>query len=304
MANSIIIEKVYERDIDLLVMRLLSTEPSVLEYFCNKMKITDYKLQEVAHSVSDINGESDIVVKLSKDGLVHLLMIENKIDAAAQPEQYARYKKRGDKQLRDNNASSYSVCIMAPAEYLAENSEAQKYDFKVAYEDLLELDTVKNDVFASAMLKKAVEKKQSAGEISLAVSEFWQNYYLYQQEHYPWLNLNYGSANKGPYATWPSFKTGVPGTRLIHKSEQGYVDLEFSGKAEQQAELAQRIKPYKHDDMHWRPTGGSASIGIEVSKVDFSKGFTEYQEEMRSIFDAISRLQKLVLRLYDEGLSS
>lgn len=302
MQKVITFEKVYERDIDLLIMRLLSNDKSVVNFFCEKINIEDYKVLEIAHSVSDADGESDIVVKLNSAGAIHLLMIENKIDAAAQPEQYARYKLRGEKQKKDNTIAGYSICIMAPAEYITENNEAKKYDFQISYEELMELDAVKKDRFAFAMLTKAIEKQKSAGEISFTVSEFWQNYYVYQQEHFPWLTLNYNSTQKGPSAIWPSFKTGVPGTRIIHKSEKGRVDLEFAGKADMQPILAEKIKPYKQEDMRWYPTGASVSIGIEVERMDFTKPFVDYRDAMRNVLDAVSRLQRMVLKLYDDGL--
>ena len=295
-------EKVYERDIDLLVMRLLSGHKSVLDYFCEKIQKKGFSLKEIAHSVFDIDGESDIVLKLECSEKIHLLMIENKINAAAQPEQYNRYKIRGEKQVEAGYIDSYSICLIAPSEYISGNQKAQEYAFAVTYEELLSLDAVKHDSFATALLNKSIEKQKSTCEINLAVSEFWQNYHIYQKEFYPLLNLNYSSTQKGPAATWPSFKTGIPGTRIIHKSELGYVDLEFSGKADIQSELAQKIKPFKDEDMRWHPTGGSASLGIEVSKMDFKMSFADYKEQMLTVLDAVSRLQKLVLRLYDEGI--
>lgn len=295
-------EKVYERDIDLLVMRLLSAHKSVVDFFCEKIQKKGFTLKGIAHSVFDADGESDIVVSLEHVGKVHLLMIENKINAAAQPEQCARYKVRGDKQVEAGLADSYSICMIAPGEYISSNTKAQEYDFVIAYEELMLLDAVKSDSFAMALLKKSVEKQRSTGEINLAVSEFWQNYHVYQKEFNPSLKLNYSSTQKGPAATWPSFKTGIPGTRIIHKSEQGYVDLEFSGKAKIQPVLAEKINPHKDDDMKWRPTGESASLGIKVEPMDFKKSFTEYQMQMRDVLEAVSRLQTLVLKLYDKGL--
>lgn len=58
-------EKVFERDIDLLMINKFCNDQNVLNYFCSKLGINNYYVESIQHSVSDENGESDISVILN-----------------------------------------------------------------------------------------------------------------------------------------------------------------------------------------------------------------------------------------------
>ena len=112
------LERICERDIDLLLMRLFVSNSNVCELFYNKAGLTDYKIESVQHSAIDLYGESDIEVLMQKDGFRYLIMIEDKIDAPAQAEQYERYVKRGKKYIKENVIDDFLVFI---ADYGFEN---------------------------------------------------------------------------------------------------------------------------------------------------------------------------------------
>lgn len=60
----------------------------------------DFTVDTVAHSVTTEDGESDIEVTLIIENKKVAFLIEDKIDAAAQPEQADRYTTRGRKAVK------------------------------------------------------------------------------------------------------------------------------------------------------------------------------------------------------------
>lgn len=294
-------ENVYERDIDLLIINAISKRSGICDLFAKQMGIEEYRVEEIIHSATDLHGESDISVILSSHGQRYLMLIEDKIDAVAQPMQYERYIKRGEKAVENGEVSSYSVFIVAPQEYLDSNKAAKKYRYKISYEEMLAEFELEKNIYATALINKALSKSREI-VIDESVTKFWIEYYKYQEKYYPQLNLHKSSIEKSSRATWPDFKTVLKKTKILHKSEQGKVDLEFSGMAEKINSLANVLKDYIDEDMHWHVTGKSASVGIDVLKIDFSEPFSKYEKDMVGVFDAVNRLNMLAITIQDEGL--
>ena len=89
---NIIVEKVLERDIDLLMINKFIYDTNVLKYFLNKIDKDGYSISSIQHSLMDQEaGESDITVIVEKDNHKIGLLIEDKIDALAMPNQRKRY---------------------------------------------------------------------------------------------------------------------------------------------------------------------------------------------------------------------
>lgn len=91
------VSSVTERDIDLLLLEELNVSEVFCRWFYNRVtgRRDTPRCEGAWHSVSDAQlGESDLIA-IYDNGVV--VMLENKIDAAAQPEQGARYRRRGEK---------------------------------------------------------------------------------------------------------------------------------------------------------------------------------------------------------------
>ena len=85
-------------------------------------------------------GLSNDIAAIFKDleGRKTAILIENKIDALAQPNQAARYRSRGDAGIEKTWWHKYRTCMIAPQAYLDANSEAELYDARVSYESIKE----------------------------------------------------------------------------------------------------------------------------------------------------------------------
>lgn len=97
MLPTLPLEAVSERDIDLLLCEEWSVNADYRRRFLRRVSggLEEMEFERLAHSVTDpIHGESDIVMLRQHGDHRHALLIENKIDAIAQPEQAARYAKR------------------------------------------------------------------------------------------------------------------------------------------------------------------------------------------------------------------
>ena len=120
MLPELILEAVSERDVDLLILEEMSVNRTFIEAFLAEIGLDELQQWKVFHSVTDSAlGETDLLVRLVLGGgRTRAVLIENKIDAIAQPEQANRYKLRGEAGIENGDWGSFSTCIMAPERYL------------------------------------------------------------------------------------------------------------------------------------------------------------------------------------------
>lgn len=124
-----------ERDIDLLLLEELHVNPDFAAWLAQKAQIEGL-FERAWHSVSSSGlGESDLLVRYRNDLDRTILMIENKIAAAEQPDQAKRYRKRAKRLLEAGDADRTVTAMFAPAAYLASRSAAG-YDLHLSYEDI------------------------------------------------------------------------------------------------------------------------------------------------------------------------
>ncbi len=127
-----IIEAVYERDIDLLLVEEFFCDIEFIRHFLRETPISlplSIDSVSVKRSVTDKTGETDIVVEYhSLNGRICLL-IENKIDANFQPGQIERYRDR-----KKTIAYQVYTVLIAPYDYL---NGVIGFDYTVSYESLI-----------------------------------------------------------------------------------------------------------------------------------------------------------------------
>lgn len=132
---------VREHDIDFSVAQLVETSNPFRHWFVSQtdpaIELDEY-IGGVIHASYAGEGESDIEFGfLTATGDRHLVLVENKIDAAKQPDQIERYYNRGQYRVEREEWDSYTVCLLAPERYVSEEDEAG-FDSIIHYEDVLE----------------------------------------------------------------------------------------------------------------------------------------------------------------------
>jgi hypothetical protein len=294
---------VSEKDIDLLVIEELVASNEFCNLFLSKMNRTDFTLISIQHSNNDIElGESDITAIFSNGKIKHALLIEDKIDAVAMPNQCGRYYDRGNLAINNGKYGSFDIFLIAPNEYIESNTEAKKYPYNITYEELIEFfenQSGPRSLYKLQTLKMAVDKKQSGyvPQTDHKITQFNKLYDAYKDEHFPQLHLNSYTGDRGPRAFWPSYRSFFKYGHITHKSDKGYVDLMFRGLGEHLGHINNCLKNILEGDMQIVQTGKSGSVRIYVPIIDFKGDFDKQVSNLNLVFQAVDRLTKLTSKI-------
>lgn len=284
-----------ERYIDLLIMEEFISEPEFARMLLSAANILgDYTILTAIHSKTDADlGESDIVFIVNIDGNRHSLHIEDKIDAGAMPNQHDRYHLRAQKDIAAGLYDTYSVLLIAPKKYIAENKEAQKYANKLTYEQMRQHFSQNSDSRAKyklALIDRAITVQKSGYqyEANPAMVCFCNEMIAHQKKYYPGLPL-------GTVAWWPEYPTLLKDTKVVLKADRGFCDLQFGHTLAE--DLYPRVKDHLSDRMHVVPAGKSASVRIMVTPLPFDARFSDYQSAVNETFAALTELYNLSNKL-------
>ena len=293
----VIIEKVLERDIDLLMINKFIYDKKVLNLFLNKINFEGYSVKTLQHSLSDSQGESDITVIVEKDNHKIGLLIEDKIDAIAMPNQRERYNIRGQRGIKNKLYDEFYVFMIAPVDYLKTNSEAQLYENQISYEELKNV--MKDDIYAVTLIEKAIEEKKNGYIVQehSGVTQFWEKYYEYIRNNYPTIKINEVHGPRGESAMWPEFSTYYPNVKIIQKSDRGYLDLTFSKMGNYITIFNKYVLNYLNNNMTIEKTGKSMAIRMIFPKIDFRNDFDNYSKELKECLDKALVLYNLLNKI-------
>ncbi|MGC9445370.1 MAG: hypothetical protein ACP5E9_10675, partial [Candidatus Methanospirareceae archaeon] len=240
------IEAVGERDIDLLLLEEFHVSEQFQDWFAAKALGTEShrrRFETASHAVTDHElGESDLVAYYSDPhGRILAILIENKIDAPAQPSQATRYEKRGKAGINARRWNDFKTCIVGPSSYLKSTPDAAEYQVSITYEEMCEFfgslsKTDKRYHYRKRMVEEAIEQNRRGyqPEDHPAVHQFWLRYWETVRNEFPELRMPQPKI-KPINSDWPHlYDAGVRGGRkVVHKMAQGYVDLEIPSRGNQ-----------------------------------------------------------------------
>lgn len=303
---------ILEHDMDMLFLEEFACSNAFCKIFLDKIGISKAEVCLTWQSKTDEQlGESDMTVIFDCNGRKVALLIEDKIDAIAMPEQPARYVLRGDKGICNGEYDEYYIFIVAPQEYLDKNEKAKGYPNHVSYEEIKEYFEQLNDSrssFKIAQINLSIEKQKNGYQLikNSAVTEFWNKYVDYKKQHFPNLNLAVHNDIKPTNGVWPHFRSNTVGTFIYHKSNVGRVDLTYSRQADKIEEikkfLVEIIGDYYEKGLNVVKTGKSCAIRINVPVIIFSKSFEEQETLVHQAFQAVDRLYNLSIKLEMAGI--
>lgn len=288
-----------ERDMDVLFLEAIASDYGFAELILEetKLKGRNFKTCSIELSKTDPElGESDITWVIEADNRKYGILIEDKIDAIAMDEQYERYKKRGNKGIANGEYDEYFIFMFSPEKYHKNNNEAQKYKLFVSYEVFLKYLNQKNDVISkirARKLEQALVKAKSHSNVIIneSVNAYFRKYKQYQREHYSELDLRTKEESNG---YWAQYATRLGKVYLLHKMQEGYVDLTFSGGAEKYTTYQMLLATLKNCGIQGitvERTGKAASFRIEVPELNMEGKFEETSiQELNECFEAIKRL--------------
>jgi len=276
------VEALNARDMDLRFLEELCVSADFAEWVVRKTHLESVCFEAVdhaQHSVSDADGESDLVfVFRSAAGERRALLIENKVNAPAQPDQAKRYGDRAQSGLKEGRWTHYETCIVAPAQYLDAGQKADGYGARLSYEDIAEWvekhgETSSRHLYRARLVRDAIARarRQGISRTDPQVTAFWKAYWADVSTLYPELELKEPS-DKGPGSTWIVFRPRKLGKRrtLDHKLERGVVDLSLlSARAEDVGTLREKFRVVlSAGGLSVVPTGKSAAIRIKVTELN------------------------------------
>lgn len=153
---------------DMLLAQAVITDPEFCRIIVDKTehigKAFSVKKVDVSKEDSKL-GESDVTVVIDVEGELHGLLIEDKIDAGAQPDQHGRYVKRGKLGVEAGDYKAFSIFLFCPEKYYKNNSEAKLYEHLLTYEECKGYFDSKNDplsMFRSQQLEQAIKKQKAS----------------------------------------------------------------------------------------------------------------------------------------------
>lgn len=309
---------VSERDMDLLFLEEFAVNRDFLNLFTQKIEgvdLADYEI--VSEEVSFVDaalGESDLTVILENKGHKVALLIEDKINAVAQPRQYERYVERGEKGVREKLYDAFYVFLVAPAEYFNGNDSAEKYPLKVSYEEcrnLFESCTDARSKMKVQQLTEAIEQghKPYIKVVDSTSTSFWARYVRYMQIHYPDIELKSKVGEKSKNGDWPTYKTGLDmkAVYIHHKMKMkgvdySSIDLTFNGLAEYREELKTLLKEMLGEQYDAQfgvhKAGKSAVLRLVAPKcLDWQVPFEEQVNTVEEHLRLVSKLCEAAKRI-------
>lgn len=293
-------KKIYEHDMDLLIIEEFVADRGFAQLFLNKLNLPDnYTIHHVAHSLADADGESDITLILQYPDKKVAVLIEDKIDAPTMPEQSERYRKRAESAIMRGEYDYYYVMLAAPSAYHEEhiNDNNAAYAYRISYEELREYLSKQTSPHAwvkTAMIDHAIKEKKAGYLVQevKSVTAFWNNLRKHCKETYPNLILVGEEAPKGASACWPEFRTSLGTIKVIYKSQYGYVDLEFPKYGDRIGDLTAVIKNRQPEGAQIWKTGKSASLRLKNDKwiISFTHDFDASKTIIDEVLQAVSVL--------------
>ena len=298
---------IIERDIDILILEEFISSQAFANIFLSRIGMSDVDVVDVEHSKTDAElGESDITVIVQGANKKHGLLIEDKIDAVAQPDQCKRYFERGERGVKNGDYESFDVFIVAPEKYLMNNEEAAKYPIKVRYEELLSYFKAQDDarsLFKASQIEQAISHQKTeykVVEVS-SVTEFWNKYIDFQELNYAHLSSVNSKGPKGARSTWPTYRTVHKDVTIVHKTEKGFVDLSFRGGYKNIHLLATFLEESEGNlktlGLSIEQASNSAVLRKKISPIDVMMPFESQQVEIEKAFQVIDMLNDIALRL-------
>jgi hypothetical protein len=284
---------VAERDVDLLLMEEFHVSTPFVKWFCTKVGLDQVEPAGAWHSLSDTDGETDLLLRVERKGKRIGILIENKIAAPEQDEQDRRYHLRGIRSREQGKLDEYVTVMCAPATYLGSLSEQSAYQHRVSYEDIADWFTTQTErrcEWRAHVMREAIE--QGRRGYTMAVNEtntaFHMAYWLYLQKHHPRITMA-RPKSRGSNSNWIILKGyGFPkGVQMHHKFDQQVVEIGYAGRTVEDILTA---KPDWPEDITPVQKGGTASLSIMVPIVDMNLGVEAQTAAIERVMEAAYRL--------------
>lgn len=269
-----------ERDLDLIFAEECSANSAFRSFLLREagspVEAPDSVIAVTRHATHS-TGESDLMLDTRfADGTLVRLLIENKVDAAMQREQAARYRTRAISYVADGRCDVCLTLLVAPDRYFGNDDSG--FDGEVSYEQIIE--EIRSSVidrhrlaFRLSVIESAIDKATLGYQrrADAAMNTLWEQYRSIAAALAP--ELNVPDANGRPTGShFVYFKPdGFPSPiQLIHKFAYGRVDVQFPRWGSAMGLLRQHLSGILPEGCELVRAGKSVALRREVTKVTVS----------------------------------
>jgi len=239
-------------------------------------------------------GETDILFSYNSNDKKIFVLIENKLDASFQDEQFNRYLKRVDKYLTKKECDNAFAVLIAPKLYCENQSDFENYLTYETISEKLEYVGTKRKLFKSNLLQIATEKLRRGYQPinSIPVQKFWHSYWKFKEEKYPSLIMK--KPDIVPHnSDWPMlYDSDLKNIVFYHKLGQGNTDATFKGFPE---EVEFKIKELLPEWAKFEKHSKSCSIRVFSGKIDRTKDFNEQIDNVNNGLKNLERIKNWLI---------
>lgn len=272
------LSSVAERDIDLLLMEEFHVSDEFVSWFAEQVEEGSATPDGAWHSLSDTDGETDLLLRVRCGRERIGILIENKVAAPEQDAQAERYHLRGIRSREAGKFDRYVTVMCAPSRYLSGISETSVYQFRVAYEaiaDWFARRPDKRSQWRCEIMREAIEQGRRGYTMAVneANSRFHHEYWSHLTRKHPKL-LMAKPGNKGSKSSWIIMKgSSFPkGVKLHHKIDQRTVELGFESTSIDDIFAIQPVWP---DEIRVMQKGKTASLVMDAPHIEMSGSLTD-----------------------------
>jgi len=287
---------VQERDIDLLILEELHATPAFAAWWATQLGLSGATFDGAWHSVSNADGETDVLLRVHVGQERIGILIENKIAAVEQHEQDVRYHRRGAQGMKDAWFDRYLTCMVAPQAYLNGVADDSRYDARIPYESIGAWFAEQPGARA-AWRRRVVDEAVKQGRrdyrkiVSESVTAFHRDYHAYLCRTQPTLRMA-PPTPKGPQSDWIIVQAlgWPPGLWLNHHmSSKGGDSVDLGLKGYTQADIGSRVGELPLDIIPFT-SGKKAGLSIRVPTVNYKGSVAAQTDALDEVFAAMLRL--------------
>jgi hypothetical protein len=293
---------VAERDIDLLLMEEFHISGDFVAWFCGALGIFGVEPAGAWHSVSDMDGETDLLLRVVKDTRRIGILIENKVGAPEQDLQAERYHLRGIRSRESGKIDDYVTVMCAPQRYLDGLAANSAYEHRFPYERIAEWygrQEGRRAAWRHRVMTEAIEQGRRGYQMATnaVTTAFHMSYWEHLRLRHPRIQMA-RPADRGSKSNWIIMKgLSFPrGVQIHHKFDQQVVELGFSGRTIDDILAAE---PHLPENVAVVKKGKTASLSIQVPHVDMKLGVEAQLPAVEKALEAVYRLMPFATLLDD-----
>ncbi len=288
------LQSVAERDIDLILMEEFHVDPTFTDWFAEQVGLKKAGFDGAWHSVTDQDGETDLLLRVTALGERVAILIENKIGAPPQPDQDVRYHLRGARAQEAGRYDRFVTAICAPQLYLDALPDTTAYQHRVAYEAIRDWYSSvggRRAEWRSSIMNEAIEQGRRGYRLKehAGATAFHLAYWLTVQEGFPEFLIKKPTPKGGASSVVTIRGIDFPdGVNIYHKLVTGELDLSFSSRATS-ALLSLRGEDWP-TGIKVVQTGKSAVLRLSVPPCDFHIPFDVQLAKVHVALEAAGKL--------------